>query len=185
MLNVHRELKKNFQLNFLDFFFFFEDSDYLDVYEGIGVFKRISDDYKRIYSDPEYLHYNIDKISDRVFKNNLSDPQFLFDLNDDNLNPRPIMLADRIESKWEENNNKIETHKTKIQFTFELLFDNYQNILSHYCRNVYQILKFIRKTEEEDIYIKNNKTVYYRQYANILQSQLNVDEHFILFYNDS
>lgn len=183
MLNVHRELKKNFQLNSLDFFFCYEDLDYLDVFEGIGVFKKISDDYKKIYNDLEFLHYNIDKISNRVFKNNLSDPQFLFDLNNDNSNPRPILLADTIESKWEENNNKIETHKTKIQFTFELLFDNYQNILSHYCRNVYHILKFIRKTEEEDIYIKNNKTEYYRQYANIFQSQLNADEHFILFYN--
>lgn len=183
MLNVHRELKKGLKLNYLDFFDLSNELTYSDIYEGVNVFEKIASDYKDIYKNLETLHYNRSRISNRVVNNKLLDPQFLWNLSQDESNPRPVMLAYEIDSDWNENNNKIETHKEKILFTFDLLYMNYQNTLSHYCRNVYHILKFIRKTEEEDIYTKIDKTTFYKQYANILQSQLNVNEHFILFYN--
>lgn len=183
MLNVHRELKNGLKLNSLDFFYRPNEINFGDIYKGVDVFEKISQEYKEIYNNLENLHYNQQDLSNRVNEYKLQDPQFLYNLSEDEFNPRPIMLADRIDNSWDENNNQVETHKAKIVFTFELLYMNYQNILSHYCRNVYHILKFIRKTEEEDIYTKNDKTIHYKQYANILQSQLNVNEHFILFYN--
>ena len=183
MFNVHRELKNNLKLNYLDFFYSPSKMDINDVYRGVEVFEKISNDYIEIYNAPEALHYNRQNISNRVDEEILLDPQYLDNLNHDETNPRPLILADRIDSSWDENNNNEDTHKVKILFTFKLLYMNYQNILSHYCRNVYHILKFIRKTEEEDFYTKGNKKDKYKQYANIFQSQLNVNEHFILFYN--
>ena len=48
--------------------------------------------------------------------------------------------------------------------------------MSHYFRNIYHILKFITENE-----IQNKLD--YQKYADILQSQLNDDELFLLFYN--
>lgn len=178
MLNVHRELKKDFKINSKDTIF--DDLELLNIYiVGVKTFEKISEEYRKIYNELESLISLQMRISSEI----LGNPTILSDLTEDFSNPRPLMLADRIDSVWSENNNTVETHKAKILFTYNLLYINYQNILSHYCRNVYHILKFIRKTEAEDIYIKGDKTLHYKQYANILQSQLNINEHFILFYN--
>lgn len=183
MLNIHRELKNGLKLKSLDFFYHPGPMNYGDSYNGVDVFEKISEDYKRIYNDLETLHYERENISSKVSEEKLLDPQYLYSLCEDITNPRPLTLAHRIDSDWDENNNKAETHKKKILLTYQLLYMNYQNILSHYCRNVYHILKFIRKTEKEDVYTQSDKTAYYKQYANIFQSQLNVNEQFILFYN--
>ena len=183
MLNVHRQLKKDLKITSFDFFYRPDDITYGDKFSGVGVFEKIAEEYTEINNNLIHISYNLENISPRVIDEKLSDVFFLNHLQQDESNPDPITLAERLDSNWTENNNAKETHTKKIIYTYNLLYMNYQNILSHYCRNVYHILKFIRKTEEEDIYTKSNKTAYYKQYANILQSQLNVSEHFVLFYN--
>ncbi len=63
-----------------------------------------------------------------------------------------------------------------IELIFWLVFNNYRNILSHYFRNIFHLLKFIRENE-----IQNKSD--YQKYADIFQYQLNEDEQFLLFYN--
>lgn len=60
--------------------------------------------------------------------------------------------------------------KKRLEFIYDKIFSRYQNQISHYCRNVYHILKFIRENE------KINKNLNYKKYSDILQSQLNIDE---------
>ncbi len=67
MLNVHRELKNNLKLNYLDFFYSPSEMDINDVYTGVEVFEKISNDYIEIYNQPEALHYNRQNISNRVY----------------------------------------------------------------------------------------------------------------------
>ena len=71
--------------------------------------------------------------------------------------------------------------KEKINNVYKCTYDEYQHVISHYCRNVYHILKYIRENEEIEILGKEHKK--YKNYADIFQSQLNVDEQFLLFYN--
>ena len=79
-------------------------------------------------------------------------------------------------SKYQERNDK-----NILKVSYGKLFEIHQNQISHYCRNVYHILKFIRENEKNETLGKEyNK---YKSYANIFQSQLNVDEQFLLFYN--
>src|SRR5690606_18253482 len=57
------------------------------------------------------------------------------------------------------------TLTSQSNFVYKIIFEKFQHILSHYCRNVYQILKFIRENEERDS--DENKEVKYKKYADI------------------
>jgi len=64
---------------------------------------------------------------------------------------------------------------------FKIVFEKYKSFLSHYSRSIYRMLKIILQAENEAS--RNNSEIDFRLYADILQSQLNVNEQFLLFYN--
>lgn len=181
MLNVHRELKNNLSLDSSSSIFYDPETNYEKLYYnfyykkpdlndknqeearrdklskvmkiGISVFGIIRNDYKNLNDS-----ISVDERINLLKSNNL------------------IQSTNRtLLSKLEALKNSL-NNKSSLNETFEILFDKYQELLSHYCRNIYHILKFIRETEEQ------NK-ISYRKYADIFQSQLNVDEQFLLFYN--
>lgn len=172
MLNVHRELKKGFSFNIN-----VRITNYTPIDEVIkseyGYILNKDDSYKPIsyFNELEVLNFIrqefiilyksfIDLKSTRGSQN--------FGLNIIK-NEILVLLIDKRELL---NSNE----KEIIEQIFWIIFYNYRNILSHYFRNVYHILKFIRENE-----LKNKEN--YRKYADIFQSQLNEDEQFLLFYN--
>ncbi len=181
MLNVHRELKNNLFVQ--ERLFWFTDDQVKDINltfvkdvklfneiirerekKGLRVFKSIRLDLCGLYSS--------DKINKQIsFYNN-------FELLKDNIYTKSLA------NKLEIYNKKIfflDDSQTILNNSFELIFEIYQDVISHYCRNVYHILKFL-KINEDNKTLGKEKSVY-RNYADIFQSQLNVDEQFLLFYN--
>ncbi|MBW8522747.1 putative phage abortive infection protein [Chryseobacterium chendengshani] len=202
MLNVHNELKKNL---FLDYRLkrvtgdsAEEDSENMRKFgvvkygylNGFEIFEFLRNDFTKFYREFHIHDAGVfdDQINSELVIKSLKekfdeDDNFFKNLNEDSLNIKPSLAYI---DEWDENNNKLETHKNKILYLFSLYFDNYQEIISHYCRNVYHILKFIRENEElESKNYSDKKMAYkkYKQYANIFQSQLNLNEQFLLFYN--
>jgi hypothetical protein len=172
MLNVHRELKKGLNLNiskrisnyeptrieyrpdFIGANYIERQKDTIPISDFIGleVFNFIHKDFNQLYN------YYINLSSILVFGQ-----------------PADIkILSESIKNELINSANLGEIEI--INKIFWIIFYNYRNILSHYFRNVYHILKFIRENE-----IQNNLS--YQKYADIFQSQLNEDEQFLLFYN--
>lgn len=75
----------------------------------------------------------------------------------------------------------------KCQVIFKLVYSDYRQSLSHYFRNLYHILKFIKSAEDRDLakagtekeLVKSD----YKKYANFLQAQLSEVEMFLIFYD--
>ncbi len=175
MLNVHRELKNDLELNsnirICDVATYVEVIDKKEglfklpntvtneietFYKGIKVFEFIREDFKVLFESFKDAETSISN-GRQDFENILLDKtnEYLIENKDFLLQKNEKVIIDVIYFK---------------------IFDTYKNILNHYCRNVYHILKFIRESEEH-----NGNS--YRKYADIFQSQLNVNEQFILFYN--
>lgn len=172
MLNVHRELKNNLEINVIsricNIIFNRESKkpsmkgpflspttiSEIDDFDGVNVFKLIRLDFEILYNSFK----NLNTIEgSQIFSNKII---------------KDIIQQELLNNEEILNGNEIEV----IKKIFWIIFHNYRNILSHYFRNVYHILKFIRENE-----IQNN--VNYQKYADIFQSQLNEDEQFLLFYN--
>jgi Putative phage abortive infection protein len=70
----------------------------------------------------------------------------------------------------------LKTHFIAIQRGYEEFFKQYQDVIGHYFRNLYRIVKFIHENkileEEEKLF-----------YVGILRAQLSTHEHILLFYN--
>ncbi|MED1174367.1 putative phage abortive infection protein [Bacillus inaquosorum] len=62
-----------------------------------------------------------------------------------------------------------------LLFNYERIYKNYENILGHYLRNLYRIVKFIHESSLSKEEKKN--------YIGILRAQLTMDELLIIFYN--
>ena len=127
---------------------------YKNEYDGLEVVKYINKSFREKYSK---------------LKNNKQNP--LGTVQDNIVKQLQLNLS---------NYNEI-NEENILRVVFNYLFKTHQNQISHYCRNVYHILKYIRENEK-------NKTLgedfnKYKSYVNIFQSQLNVDEQFLLFYN--
>jgi hypothetical protein len=172
MLNVHRELKNSLELNIIkricrintskettefkeikkEYYNDFTNKIDVSDYKGIDVFKLIKLDFESLYESFKELKDN-DSAVDGVL----------------NIHIRSNLFKNRSVSKKGSERNIVIT-------VYWELFENYKDIISHYCRNVYHILKFIRESEKQNV---NS----YRNYADIFQSQLNIDEQFLLFYN--
>ncbi len=90
-------------------------------------------------------------------------------------------FSDEYEKKIKDELDKNVTELKIINLAYQHYFNNDQYLISHYCRNVYHILKYIRGNEENKTLGKDLKK--YQNYADIFQSQLSVDEQFLLFYN--
>ncbi|CAN1557909.1 Putative phage abortive infection protein [Flavobacteriaceae bacterium] len=152
MLNVHRELKKNLSYKEISI------SDDLiqngKLYDGLSTINYINTMYTKNYKDLKHRNHSL--------------PGTL-------QNSKLIQLEKDL-SKYNEINEE-----NILIVCFTDLFKNHQNQISHYCRNVYHILKYIRENEKNKTLGKDQKK--YKNYASIFQSQLNVDEQFLLFYN--
>lgn len=195
MLNVHRELKNNLSTTHKIFWFTNDQIDFLkctfaNPNDEKDLIERTSSTRKKYGSD--------------VFRNIRLD---LIDLCNESIISKEIefynkstLLKDLSEIKYLV--NKLEEYNKTYQFDskfgnieienivdsekeinirFKFIFEVYQDVISHYCRNVYHILKYIRENEKNETLGKD--LLKYKNYANIFQSQLNVDEQFLLFYN--
>ncbi len=83
---------------------------------------------------------------------------------------------------------KIGDNPLKVsRLTYRLFFESFHPYLGHYFRFTYHILNFLKITKESerenssisDLELENK----YKNYADILQAQMNTDELFLLFYN--
>lgn len=82
-------------------------------------------------------------------------------------------------SYWIENEDldslEDEHVKEMLLSFYESAYRRYENILGHYLRNLYRIVKFIHESNLSDEEKKN--------YIGILRAQLTIDEILIIFYN--
>jgi len=65
--------------------------------------------------------------------------------------------------------------------TFERIYNNYENSIGHYYRNLYRIVRMIQDhifSEDEEINLNEKK-----QYRGILRAQLSSSELLLIFYN--
>lgn len=165
MLNVHNELKKELiSTKFILENAYVSGSEYFvnkEKVKGIEAIEEVNNHFISYYY----------KITNR--KN------FIYDILPDN----KFKVRDfKLESDLKEF-EKIKLKDSEIaviNFIYGKIFDKFQDEISHYCRNVYTILKFIRKNEED---LGKNTKMIFRDYADIFQSQLNINEQFLLFYN--
>lgn len=195
MLNVHRELKNNLSTTDRIFWFTDDQIDYLTngliskenkitlfneiIKErkkiGLDVFRNIRLDLNDLYNDEKVKReINFYKTSFLV-KNNGYISDLIKKL--DECTQRTI--SSTIEKILDSEN--IDSEEKTMKANFKFIFETYQDVISHYCRNSYHILKYIRENEQEKTLGTDKKK--YKNYANIFQSQLNVDEQFLLFYN--
>jgi Putative phage abortive infection protein len=159
LLNIHIDIKKNLRIDFSEANF--KPADYSSINKlQINDFEVFSDVRQFI----TYMYFRIIKSIvpiEEIFEKNNTHPEIQKTVND----------FSKLSDLDKEDEGK------RLSFIFKIIFPRYQNQISHYCRNVYHILKFIRENESQ------NKNINYKKYSDILQSQLNVDEQFILFYN--
>jgi len=155
LLTTHRELKKDLKISGSIFRGQIITADII----GVDVIETVIKDLKKKY-------------------NELTQP----------LSTDPFVGKPEIErqiNKFNEidKNDEIE----RLKYIYNFIFHQYQNQISHYCRNIYHILKFLRKNEQNDILLhpKNSETLTlkFKEYANVFQSQLNVDEQLLIFYD--
>lgn len=88
------------------------------------------------------------------------------------------LFREKIIAEWPHDVNKVsEDVLSDIQQTYEKVFHKYQSDLGHYCRNVYNLVKFVNEEAELD---KSGK----QKYINLFKAQLSSDELVVLFYNN-
>jgi len=185
MLNVHRELKNSLKLNSINLICKLDDSSKEIVIYGLDVIQSISSDYREFYNsfdnNAHLKQFNINK-KNKNYKKLIPDTAEIITIVEHfKVDPNSKSSDIFQNNNWDEDKCKLEFLEEKINFTYKFLYENYQNQISHYCRNVYHILKYIRENEKNQTLGKDYKK--YKNYANIFQSQLNVDEQFLLFYN--
>lgn len=174
MLKVHQDLKNGISFNTENQIF----REYLPIgIEGARItengqevigkhfFNIASLDFAKLfkYSPNDKLNYNIDsetvkKIESYGFGTTYIEPTYKDDIKD-------------------------------IKFKYDIFFENYASYLGDYFRNLYHILKFISSKKNEELNrIKNNSSINkienkYKQYSDILQSQMNFSELRLCYYN--
>lgn len=152
MLNVHRELKNGLKYSYTPLTFPHPQTHHYNGLEVIGLIKnKYINDFRTV--DNTYNGIN-------------------------NMYSQSHEIINNIEKY---SNDDFSLELSKINFSYKILFHSHQNHISHYCRNIFHILKFIRENEINETL--GNDAEKYKKYANIFQSQLNVDEQSILFYN--
>lgn len=171
MLTVHRELKKEFEIN---------------INTRITSLSPVRGENENDQTSPRFNDFKFVNINDfkglDVLNFIRKDFEILFksfkDLNDPvkSITFGGNILKNEVSQNLK-SNKKVLNKKEEdiIEFIFLIVFSNYRNILSHYFRNVYHILKFVKENEIQ------NKIIY-QKYTDIFQSQLNDDEQFLLFY---
>ncbi|MEZ4792452.1 MAG: putative phage abortive infection protein [Gelidibacter sp.] len=110
-------------------------------------------------------------------------------------NPNYSISAE-IDEKLEKNGFGINFRETtyrddikEIKFKYDLIFENYAIYLGDYFRNLYHILKFISTKKKAELKNVNQSLPKieiedkFKQYADILQSQMNFSELQLTFYN--
>lgn len=174
MLKVHQELKNNISFN--------TENTIIREYEPISFestvplkkgtqvvgkhfFDVVSNDFQKLYK-----HFPHDNPNYHISKE----------------------LDDKLENigfgiKFEEPTckNKIK----EIKYKYDVIFENYASYLGDYFRNLYHILKFISTKKRKELNVTKNKEDQvhieekFKQYADILQSQMNFSELQLTFYN--
>jgi hypothetical protein len=195
MLNVHRELKNNLSTTDRIFWFTDDQIDHLTnnliskenkiilfneiVKErkkiGLDVFRNIRLDLNDLYNDEKIKKEINFYETSFLLKNNT----YILDLKKKLGECNQRTISSTIEKILASEN--LDSEEKKMKANFKFIFETYQDVISHYCRNAYHILKYIRENEQGKTLGPDKKK--YKNYANIFQSQLNVDEQFLLFYN--
>lgn len=174
MLKVHQDLKNNISFNTSKLLFrrytrvLGNNGKYLsDPIEVIGreFLNRASDDFKKLFDAPLINHDD--------YQINTDIQEALKDYKYDGILNKPISPDDHLEH---------------IQYKYDLFFQTYGRYLGDYFRNLYHILNFISKNKNEEVIDYPDKIVSpykFRQYADILQSQMSFSELLLNFYNAS
>lgn len=178
LLSVHNELKRNLKLNIKNTitnisqsdeqrengnFSYKEKTDYI----GLEVFELIKVDFEILFKEfNSILPYTG---TDEEIKFTADSKIFGYKIKKDWIGKELLNEISKV-------NNSENKELEKIQIVFDKIAHEYKEIIYHYCRNWYNIIKFLREKEIESKF--NLKT-----YANILQSQISNNEMVILFYN--
>lgn len=82
---------------------------------------------------------------------------------------------------------RLDDEINRIKVAWDLLTAKYDDLLGQYFCHLFHLLKFISSStgfaENEDNQSKDKKKFEGKQYANILQAQMSIDELFLTFYN--
>ena len=178
LLSVHNELKRNLKLNIKNSitnisqlyekrenggFKFEEKTDYL----GLEVFELIKLDFEILFKEFDLI------LPHTTNEDNI---KFISEIKTFGINIKKDWIRQELLDEIPKVNDSQNKELEKIQIVFDKIAHEYKEIIYHYCRNWYNIIKFLREKEIESEF--NLKT-----YANILQSQISNNEMFILFYN--
>lgn len=160
------------------------------LYNGSAVFEKIKN---YIIKEKEQLEKNIEIIQKRLSDKSDLKPE------EKEKNIKNFLALYTISY-----NDLIKNPELKAKVIFKLAYTKYTNSLSHYFRNLYHILLYIKENEElelsqnfQDVFkgekisisinnvdleekrIKNK----YKKYSHFLQAQMSGTELFLLFYN--
>jgi hypothetical protein len=160
VINVHSQIKHNISLNTKN-----------ETLKGLDVFNMIIGDFKNLFS------YSLEKIIHEIKR---LDEHKLTDCFDYTFLKSLDFFLENYSSFTFELKDEVK-ELDRLNEAFKLIYKYYENQIGHYCRNVYHILKYIKENEKNNLLGNEHKT--YKNYADIFQSQLSVDEQFLLFYN--
>ncbi|MEC5174612.1 putative phage abortive infection protein [Chryseobacterium nepalense] len=178
LLSVHNELKRNLKLNIkntitnissLDekrkngVFEFEEKTDYI----GLEVFELIKLDF-------EILFKEFDSILPYATTEN--DIKLVSNIKTFGLKIKKDWIKEELLKEIIKVNNSKNKEQEKIQIVFDKIAHEYKEVIYHYCRNWYNIVKFLR---DKEIKLK----IDLKNYSDILQSQISNNEMIVLFYN--
>ena len=178
LLSVHNDLKSNLKLNIKSTitnvsplnekrengkFKFEEKTDFV----GIEVFELIKLDFEILFKDFTSI---LPEIKSEV------DAQLFKEIKVFGTNIKKDWIREELINETQKIDDLTDKEYQKIKIVFDKIAHEYKEIIYHYCRNWYNIIKFLRKKELE-------LKIDLKDYANILQSQISNNEMVILFYN--
>jgi hypothetical protein len=148
----------------------------------------------------DLLKYYLEKINDDIMNTNIEHIENItknFQLQKNINNQYSYLLKEKhgseikngitILKKFLDTKNMV-TIKEQTIYTYRILYNKYQHNFSHYFRNLYHILKFLKMTEELELSYSKTKDsdnihASYKIYSDILQANMSTSELLILFYN--
>jgi hypothetical protein len=180
MLALHNELKSKIKITEKGFPEIDEEGE---VYLGLNVFSFAKQEIKKYLDALISAKKNINNIG--TIRNILLD-------NDTNYQYKSFLgksynlTRNNIDNNIQELLNDFD-ERDNIHFTHWIFSEYYGKYLWHYFRNLYHILKFIKRNEDDQLKQSGSKDsevkAKYRYYVDLIQSQLNSDELFVLFFN--
>lgn len=138
-----------------------------DLYTGLNGQAISTYDYPKVFTE-------IANDFERFYDSPLEYPHIQFNVNNDDYH------VDDIPDRGQ--------YEDRIKYKYKFFFRHYEDVLGHYFRNVYHILKFIDKESEmlkQEAIANDIEEIHKLRkfYIDIFRSQLTASERVMIFYN--